>query len=687
MTFYIPLLGIISLTTILFGLLPLLERRVHAPPRVGEQLRMLRREQRLSYVELASRTGLPARLLAELELGLCLPQPSQLTALAAAFGTPGALAYNPPAQGLVWHGRGALFRTAIAGIAVVLNIVLLALLTPSGDGTSSIWLMALPAACIAGLLLWLHRPTRASKPRHTRYSGLILVLTNQLYAIVSIVLAWHAPNAVSIIHAVAVTWNAAVTCLSIFNQLWPRDELTAPPLPTDPPEVAAVIPTYGEPIAVLEPVLRSLLALDYPRTRLHIFISDDGRRPEVADLAQRYGVSYLPGPQQHAKAGNLNQAMAAIKSMHPHCDLLLTQDADDTLAPGFLRAVVGYFSEPLVAFVQTPKDCVHPNGDIFGNRERIFFHTLQPGRNGANAAFACGSGVIWRMSAVESIGGFDTWNLVEDLTTSYKLHSAGYDSRYHNEVFSVGLAPEDIPGILKQRGTWAVDTLRLFLFDNPLWNRGLLSLRQRMQYLEQGFFYLTSALINPLLFLVPVLALLSGQFIANAEVLALLWTTSACANLYYYGVVSNGRAIDVWRTWQYIMGHSPTYLRALWTALWSRHHKPKYVVTRKTRLTGFHGQLLWPQFTAIAVGMVSIVYGALIYGPTYPGQVVVNSGFVIYYVLMLSGICRAAFYGVPTEELPLVGPALGRWFASHPHAAVDRSEALGAATDTPAELI
>jgi cellulose synthase (UDP-forming) len=666
MTFYLILLGVVCLTTMSFGLLPLLDSPP-PPSAAGVRMRNLRLNRKLTLGALAAHVGLPARLIAEIELGL-RPAPAPLVpAIEAALGVnPGALAdlaQRPTKHALPWHGRGRLFKAAIASGAMAANVVLLWLLTPVSRPDVSIWLLAIPAAAITGSALWYAGPRSHAKAPHVRNAGVLLVLASQIYALFSIYLVWSQPTLVTVLHAVAVSWNALTTCLSIFNQLWPRDERRAPPLPYPLPEVAAVIPTYGEPIEVLARVVRSVAALDYPREKLHILISDDGRRPEVEILARRCGVGYCHGPRLDAKAGNLNQAVARIRAEHPTCDLILTQDADDVLAPGFLKAVLGYFADPLVAFVQTPKDCEVPEGDLFGNRERIFYDSLQVGRNGANASFACGSGVVWRISAVEAVGGFSTWNLVEDLTTSYLLHRAGFSSRYHNEVFSVGLAPDDIPGILKQRGTWAVDTLRLFFFDNPLLCSGRLSLRQRLQYMEQGLFYLSSAIVTPLLFLVPVLALLSGQFIQDQGTIALLWSLVTAANLYYYSVLSDGRPADTWRTWQYIVGHSPTYIRAILVALGSRARKPQYVVTRKTRASGFYGSLLWPQFAAIAVGVVSAVYGALAFGREYPWHVAANCAFVGYYVAMLAGICRAAFYGVSVEELPVIGWLVRRWRA------------------------
>jgi cellulose synthase (UDP-forming) len=282
-----------------------------------------------------------------------------------------------------------------------------------------------------------------------------------------------------------------------------------------------------------------------------------------------------------------------------------------------------------------------PKADPFGTRDRIFFDILQVGRNGFNAAFACGSGVVWRINAVKSIGGFVTWNVVEDLTTSYWLHSAGYRSEYHNEKLSVGLAPDDIPGLLKQRGTWAMDTWRLFLFDNPLFKRGL-TLAQRLQYLELGMFYMMSTFFMPLLMFVPIVSLLSGQFVPISASVMIPWMT---VSVLYYVVLSRGRSLYILRMWQYLLGHWPTYTKAFLIAVRSRFRKPKYVVTRKTRDSGFYAHYLWAQFLFLLVGAAAVIYGIFTPYDVALETRLINIGILLFFMFMMSGICRAAFYG------------------------------------------
>lgn len=475
-----------------------------------------------------------------------------------------------------------------------------------------------------------------------RMVGLFMLLISQSYLLHSIETTISHFNFVSLLHLFAVTGMIAGMFLNFFNQFTPEYKKPSRQRPKQLPLIAAVIPTYDEPIAILEKTVLSLMSLEYPKELLHIIISDDGHRQEVRELATHHGVRYNPGARRDAKAGNLNSALQYIKNNLSDPPFILTQDADELIDPSFLYKTIGYFNDPTVAFVQTPKEAITPRGDPFGVRDRVFYDSLQPGRAGAGSAFSCGSGVIWRISALDAIGGFVTWNLVEDLTTSYYLHIAGYSSAYHNEILTIGLSPDDIPNLLKQRGTWAADTIRLFLFKNPLYQRGLY-LRQRLQYLELGIFYLTSVFFIPCLMMVPLISLATGVFPAIEGSALFPWMV---VTMVYYATLSHTRLTDLMRMWQYWIGHWPTYSKGFIIALRSRHKKPVYKVTRKTHQNGFYAHLLWPQFLYILAGVVISIRALISMPEAYLTAIWTNIGIFAFFAFMLSGICGAAFYGL-----------------------------------------
>ncbi len=480
-----------------------------------------------------------------------------------------------------------------------------------------------------------------------RLVGLGMVFAGETYFLHSLLVTVQSFSFIALIHLVGVTGVFTVTLLGYFNQFLPKSRKVAPALPQDLPHVAVIIPTCGEPLEIVENTIVAATQLAYPPDRFYVLVSDDGRNEALCQVARRHGACYVEGPRKDAKAGNLNFALAYLEEVYPQANLVVTQDADEILDPAFLQKTVGYFADEKVAFVQTPKEAIVPPHDPFGSRDRIFYDVLQPGRNGANAAFSCGSGVIWRIAAVKSIGGFSTWNLVEDLTTSYQLHSAGFRSEYHNEILSIGLAPDDVPGMLKQRGTWAVDTWRLFLFDNP-WRRKSLGIRQRLQYLELGFFYMTAAFFTPLLIITPILSLATGTFLPIEGAALFPWMGFILA---YYLVLARGYLPHLFRMWQYWIGHGPTYARAFWIAAHSRSTKPAYQVTRKTRVAGFYGYLLWPQFLFLFVSMAVIIRAIVAMPEANVLARLSNSAVLLLLMALMSGICQAAFYGVSKKEV------------------------------------
>ena len=310
-------------------------------------------------------------------------------------------------------------------------------------------------------------------------------------------------------------------------------------------------------------------------------------------------------PHKEAKAGNLNQALQFLKKYYPTIDLLLIEDADEVCHPDILQAIAGYFQNPRVAYVQTIKQSAVSKEDPFGNRDLMWYCRTAASRDSANAMFACGSGVVWKISALESIQGFSTWNLVEDLTTSYQLLSLGWEGRYHYEALSYGLAPEDLPNFIKQRGTWAIDHLRIFFWDNPLTKSGL-TFFQRLQFLEPPLFYL-NGFLNLILVSVTSLSLLFGLWPTTQDALThakYLIPSFLSLEIYYLFLAEN---IPFRRDRQFWVGLAPVFsIAAIKALFYGPHKKPKYIVTRKENIYGNYVKLVLPQIITLSLIFLSI---------------------------------------------------------------------------------
>lgn len=270
--------------------------------------------------------------------------------------------------------------------------------------------------------------------------------------------------------------------------------------------VDVFIPTINESADLIRRTIIAAKNMDYEHVT---WLLDDGHRPEMKQLAEEYGVRYLSRKtNEHAKAGNLNYALE-----HSKGEFICIFDADHCPQRNFITNTIGYLADDNVAFVQTPQDFY--NLDSFQHRQgkgdkhvwteqSLFFRVIQRGKDYWNAAFFCGSCAIVRRSALESIGGFATGTLTEDLHTSIRLHKKGYRSIYMQQSMAYGVAPSNVAPFLSQRVRWGQGAMQVWKMEGILTGKGL-TIAQRLNYLasvltyfdgwQKGLFYMAPAIV------------------------------------------------------------------------------------------------------------------------------------------------------------------------------------------------
>lgn len=273
------------------------------------------------------------------------------------------------------------------------------------------------------------------------------------------------------------------------------------------PSVDIFIPTYSEPTFILRRTIIGCQALDYPNKK--IYLLDDTRRPEMAELAKELKCNYITRLDNlHAKAGNLNHALTKTDG-----ELIVIFDADFIPTTNFLTRTVGFFQDSNIALVQTPQSFYNADPiarnlgleNILTSEEEVFYRQIQPIRDGADSVVCAGTSFVVRRSALIDTGGFVTESLSEDYFTGIRLSANGYRLIYLDEKLSAGLAAENIAAHTTQRLRWARGTLQaFFITSNPLTIPGL-SLIQRVAHLEGLLHWFTSIsrvyfLIMPLMY-------------------------------------------------------------------------------------------------------------------------------------------------------------------------------------------
>lgn len=431
-----------------------------------------------------------------------------------------------------------------------------------------------------------------------------------------------------------------------YFQLWkPTDRASEKPIlqKENLPHVDVMVCTYNEPISVLYRTLVGCNALQYPNKT--IYLLDDGRRPEMQDLATHLNVTYISrNDNRHAKAGNLNNALAQTQA-----DLVMVLDADHVPTRYFLDEVIGFFQKnQQLAFVQTPQhffslDPFQRNlvaEQVLCNEQDFFYHVIQPGNAHWGATLFAGTGAVFRRKALESIGGFAVETITEDTHTGLRLHAKGWKSLMYNKNLTAGMAQDSFGDFVKQRLRWARGMAQLAFHDHPLFVKGL-SVAQRLCY-ASGVWYFFSGPMRLIFIVTPLLYLLFGLSPIQATLTEILtyYVPSFVALYWGYSQLTQGTRHLFWSE-VYETSISFYHTLSAYSTLFSPF-KSVFNVTPKGALNSslfFNWPLVFPQLLlslAIGIGLVVAALRAFD-NPAYLGGLFTNFFWGVYNLSLLLG--------------------------------------------------
>lgn len=405
------------------------------------------------------------------------------------------------------------------------------------------------------------------------------------------------------------------------------------------PAVDVLVTYCGEPLEILRTTLKAVSRINYPAYQ--VFLLDDYGSAEAEELARSLGFHYHSRPRaglprRDAKSGNLNFGLKLGQS-----ELLLVLDADQVPDPDILRRLVGFFDLPRVAYVQSKQSFYLPEDDPFFNRDEIFYDVVQPANDEVNAVISCGSGVIYRRAALLELGGFVTWNLIEDLTTSYELVSRGWKGIYFPYSLSRGLAPLTLAGVYRQRFQWCLDAMRLFFWDNPLKKRGL-SFHQRLHFLLIMVNYLVSGLVFPIFYFLPLLGYWEGYSCFQGQELHYLTLRGSylLATIFMFRYLFFRK--DALKQFKILGGLSPVFTAGILAALvYFPGRKPRYRLNNRNPFEESAGYLLLlPQLSLMALHLI-LPFLSLALGWAPPHLIAINGLFSALVIWLLGEVVLA----------------------------------------------
>ncbi|WP_342360339.1 glycosyltransferase [Terrarubrum flagellatum] len=291
------------------------------------------------------------------------------------------------------------------------------------------------------------------------------------------------------------------------------------------PLIDVLICTYNEEEPIVERTIIGATGMDYPNYR--VWVLDDGKRPWLQELCGKLGCGYITRPDnRHAKAGNINHALARLAELPEPPEFVSILDADFVPRPNFLRRAMSLFHDPTIGVVQTPQHFINPDPiqtnllatQVWPDDQRFFFDIVMPARDAWGAAFCCGTSSIIRFKPLVAIKGFPTDSVTEDYLLTLRLKEAGYVTAYLNEALTLGLAPEGIKEYITQRNRWCLGFMQIVRGrSGPFSRRTNLKLVDRLSLIDS---FLNWAAVYPARMLglvMPILYLLLDVKSVHAE--------------------------------------------------------------------------------------------------------------------------------------------------------------------------
>ena len=286
----------------------------------------------------------------------------------------------------------------------------------------------------------------------------------------------------------------------------PTSDPPLPPAPRRWPIVCLQVPTYNEPPELVIETVRSLVALNYPDLRVQVIdnnTTDEALWRPVESECERLTAAGHPVDFVHLptwpgyKAGALNWGREHLGA---EAEIVGVVDADYIVDPGWLRATVPHFTDPAVAFVQTPQDYRAWESSAFYRASYVgfayFFKIGMVSRAHRNAIIFAGTMGLVRRSVLDEVGGWDERIITEDAEISLRVLARGYRSVYVPQPYGQGIMPLTYEGLRKQRFRWAFGGIQILRRHwRTLAGRGSgLTLGQRYDHLMGGLWWFNDAL-------------------------------------------------------------------------------------------------------------------------------------------------------------------------------------------------
>lgn len=309
------------------------------------------------------------------------------------------------------------------------------------------------------------------------------------------------------------------------------------------PRVAIVVPAWNEG-AVIGASIDRLMALEYPRESLRVYVVDDASTDETPQVVRAKAEQY-PGSVVHlrrekggeGKAHTLNHGIRVILE-DDWMQALLIMDADVIYLPDSLRRMTRHLADPRVGAVSAYIREGSADKNYLTRFIGLEYVLSQPAARraqnvlGAQACLAGGAQLHSRENLLAIGGQIDTSSLAEDTITTFETQLRGRTVVFEPLAVVLAEEPGSIDALWKQRLRWARGNVTVTSRYKAVWFRP--SREHKLGTISFGVVWFS-------LWLLPVAMVLSsagllGLLLMDSDLATIvfraLWISAACTYVF-----------------------------------------------------------------------------------------------------------------------------------------------------------
>lgn len=243
-------------------------------------------------------------------------------------------------------------------------------------------------------------------------------------------------------------------------------------------KITILVPAYNEE-ETIEMSVESLINLTYSDYEIMLIndCSTDKTLEKMKCLQKKYceerQLTLVNLEKNCGKAKALNFALKKVETKY-----LLVVDSDAHLAPNALEKLMESMGQDEKIGAVTGRPIIRNRTTLLGRLQTLEYLGIIERIKEAQSFFfdqimtVSGVLVLYRVKALNEIGGWTEETMTEDIDATWKLYQKNWRVVYQPKAITWILAPEKIRNLIKQRSRWAIGGFEMLLSNKTLLFKG-----------------------------------------------------------------------------------------------------------------------------------------------------------------------------------------------------------------------